>query len=149
MEKTWYALIAFVLAWFVAQAWKVVWGLIKGYKSNQPVGLASLIGYVARSGGMPSGHTASLTAMVVCLGHILGYDSAVFILGIGIWVIVVYDAVNVRYAVGEQGKALNSLLEASKRPILPVVEGHTVLQVIVGAIIGVLIGLSMGYLASF
>ena len=149
MEKTWYALIAFVLAWFVAQAWKVVWGLIKGYKSNQPVGLASLISYVARSGGMPSGHTASLTAMVVCLGYILGYDSAVFILGIGIWVIVVYDAVNVRYVVGEQGKALNSLLEMNKKPILPVVEGHTVLQVIVGAIIGVLIGLGMGYLASF
>ena len=149
MEKTWYALIAFVLAWFVAQAWKVVWGLIKGYKSNQPVGLASLIGYVARSGGMPSGHTASLTAMVVCLGYILGYDSAVFILGIGVWMIVVYDAVNVRYAVGEQGKALNSLLEINKKPILPVVEGHTILQVIVGAIIGVLIGLGMGYLASF
>ncbi len=149
MEKTWYALIAFVLAWFVAQAWKVVWGLIKGYKSNQPVGLASLIGYVARSGGMPSGHTASLTAMVVCLGYILGYDSAVFILGIGVWMIVVYDAVNVRYAVGEQGKALNSLLEMNKKPILPVVEGHTILQVIVGAIIGVLIGLGMGYLASF
>lgn len=55
MEKTWYALIAFVLAWFVAQAWKVVWGLIKGYKSNQPVGLASLIGYVARSGGINIG----------------------------------------------------------------------------------------------
>ncbi|WP_336595731.1 divergent PAP2 family protein [Bacteroides acidifaciens] len=149
MEKTWYALIAFVLAWFVAQAWKVVWGLIKGYKSNQPVGLASLIGYVVRSGGMPSGHTASLTAMVVCLGYVLGYDSAVFILGIGVWIIVVYDAVNVRYAVGEQGKALNSLLEMNKKPILPVVEGHTVLQVIVGAIIGVLIGLGMGYLASF
>lgn len=63
--------------------------------------------------------------------------------------IVVYDAVNVRYAVGEQGKALNSLLEMNKKPILPVVEGHTVLQVFVGAIIGLIVGFGIGYLASF
>lgn len=147
MDKTWFALMAFVLGWLVAQIWKVIDGLIKGYRADQNTNLASLIGYMTRSGGMPSGHTASLTAMVVCLGYMLGYNSPAFILGIGVWLIVVYDAINVRYAVGEQGKALNGLLEANKRPILPVVEGHTVPQVIVGAIIGIVIGLGVGYLA--
>lgn len=147
MDKTWFALMAFVLGWLVAQIWKVIDGLIKGYRTDQNTNLASLIGYMTRSGGMPSGHTASLTAMVVCLGYMLGYNSPAFILGIGVWLIVVYDAINVRYAVGEQGKALNGLLEANKRPILPVVEGHTVPQVIVGTIIGVIIGLGVGYLA--
>lgn len=147
MDKTWFALIAFVLGWLVAQVWKAIDGLIKGYRTDQNTSLASLIGYVTRSGGMPSGHTASLTAMVVCFGYMLGYNSPAFILGIGVWLIVVYDAINVRYAVGEQGKALNGLLETNKRPILPIVEGHTVPQVIVGAIIGIVIGLGVGYLA--
>ncbi len=147
MEKTWYALVAFALAWLVAQTWKTIAGIIGGYKSSQPMNLASMIGYVTRSGGMPSGHTASLTAMVVCLGHISGYGSAAFILGIGTWLIVVYDAIHVRYAVGEQGKALNKLLEDAGQPTLPVVEGHTVPQVIVGAIIGLIVGFGIGYLA--
>lgn len=150
MEKTWYALVAFVLAWLVAQTWKTIAGVIGGYKSDKSdksMDLASLIGYVTRSGGMPSGHTASLTAMVVCLGHISGYGSAAFVLGIGVWLIVVYDAIHVRYAVGEQGKALNKLLKEANQPTLPVVEGHTVPQVIVGAIIGLIVGFGVGYLA--
>lgn len=147
MEEAWYALLAFVLAWFVAQTWKVVWGLIKGHKANQPMNLATLIGYVSRSGGMPSGHTASLTAMVVCLGYILGYDSAVFILGLGVWMIVVYDAVNVRYAVGEQGKALNKLLKKSGEQELSIVEGHTIPQVVIGAVIGLVVGLAVANIA--
>lgn len=147
MEKTWYAFLAFALAWLVAQTWKTIVGIIGGYKSSQPMNLANLINYVTRSGGMPSGHTASLTAMIVCLGYMLGYGSPIFVLGIGLWLIVVYDATHVRYAVGEQGKALNKLLAEAKQPELPLVEGHTVLQVIVGAIIGVIIGLGMGHLA--
>lgn len=147
MEKTWYALLAFVIAWLIAQILKVVIGLISGYRSAEPMNLASLIGYVSRSGGMPSGHTASLTAMVVCLGHISGYSSAAFVLGVGIWLIVIYDAIHVRYAVGVQGKALNKLLKEARMATLPVVEGHTVPQVIVGALIGAIIGFSMGYLA--
>lgn len=147
MEKTWYALVAFVLAWLVAQTWKTIAGVIGGYKSDKSMDLASLIGYVTRSGGMPSGHTASLTAMVVCLGHISGYGLAAFVLGIGVWMIVVYDAIHVRYAVGEQGKALNKLLKEANHPTLPVVEGHTVPQVIVGAIIGLVVGFGVGYLA--
>lgn len=147
MEKTWYALIAFALAWLVAQTWKTIAGIIGGYKSSRPMNLANLIDYVTRSGGMPSGHTASLTAMVVCLGQILGYGSPVFALGVGLWLIVVYDATHVRYAVGEQGRALNKLLAKAEQPELPLVEGHTVPQVIVGAIVGVIVGLGMGYLA--
>ena len=138
-----------MVAWFIAQTWKVIAGLIQGRKANQPTNLASLIGYVTRSGGMPSGHTASLTALIICLGYLVGYDSAVFVLGVGVWIIVVYDAVNVRYAVGEQGKALNGLLKEAKKPALPLVEGHTVPQVIVGAIIGLIVGFLVAKVAVF
>ena len=63
-----------------------------------------------------------------------------------VWLVVVYDAIHVRYAVGEQGKALNKLLREAKQPELPVVEGHTMSQVVVGALIGAIIGVSMGVL---
>ena len=58
-------------------------------------------------------------------------------------IIVVYDAVNVRYAVGEQGKLLNIIAESdhNKRTRkMRVVEGHTIPQVCVGAILGILLG---------
>lgn len=132
------------MGWMVAQGWKTLTGVVKARKAGQAVNWLS---FLARSGGMPSGHTASLTAMVVCLGQILGYEAPSFVLGVGLTMIVVYDAVNVRYAVGRQGEALNGLLEGAKKPILPVVAGHTVPQVIVGVIIGVIIGLLVGMLA--
>lgn len=147
MEKAWYAFIAFVAGWFIAQAWKTIAGVIKDRKTIEKMDLATLVGYVTRSGGMPSGHTASLTAMLVCLGCLFGFDSGVFVLGVGVWLIIIYDATHVRYAVGEQGKALSKLLKKSGEPELPIVEGHTIPQVMVGAVIGLLVGLMVANIA--
>ena len=85
---------------------------------------------------MPSGHTASFTGLTVFLMCKFGIFSAI---------IVVYDAVNVRYAVGEQGKVLNVMImdRKYKKKKVKVVEGHTVPQAIVGAILGIGIGLLM------
>ena len=57
--------------------------------------------------------------------------------------IVIYDAVNVRYAVGEQGKLLNVIVmdHNYKKKKVKVVEGHTIPQVIVGGVLGIAIGL--------
>lgn len=104
-----------------------------------------LVWYFTRSGGMPSGHTASLTGMLVYFGCLYGFDSGIFLLGLGLWAIVVYDATHVRYAVGEQGKALNSLLAKAGENELPLVEGHTIPQVTVGAIIGLIVAFAMAY----
>lgn len=147
MEKAWYAFIAFVVAWLVAQSWKTIGGLVRDRKDIAKMDLATLIGYVTRSGGMPSGHTASLTAMLVCLGCLFGFNSGIFVLGVGVWLIVVYDATHVRYAVGEQGKALNNLLKKAGEQELPVVEGHTIPQVAVGAVIGLVVGLVVANIA--
>ena len=56
-------------------------------------------------------------------------------------VVIVYDATNVRYAVGQQGKTLNKMIESSNSKLikpLKVVEGHTVPQAIIGFIVGVI-----------
>ena len=60
--------------------------------------------------------------------------------------IVIYDAVNVRYAVGEQGKVINLIANDHnyKKHKVKVVEGHTIPQVIVGGIVGILLGIITG-----
>lgn len=143
-----YALGAFVVAWFVAQTSKVVLGLVQGYRTGEITSFATAVGYFFRSGGMPSGHTASFLALCVYLGCEFGFTSGLFALAVAVAIIIVYDAIHVRYAVGEQGKVLNQLLREQEKLELPVVEGHTVPQVIVGGVIGVVVGLGIFWLVN-
>lgn len=124
-------IIAFVCGFFVAQAIKTVIAAIK-HKKN-------LKQYLVKSGGMPSGHMASTTAAVTCIGLIGGFDSLVFALAVCVGMTVFYDAVNVRYAVGKQGEALNKLLAEP----LKVIEGHNLVQNIVGVFLGVAVGIAV------
>lgn len=138
-----YALIAFAVAWLIAQVSKTIIGVAQGRKTGEFATLATTIGYFSRSGGMPSGHTASFTALALYLGCEFGFTSGIFALAIATWSVIVYDAIHVRYAVGEQGKALNGLLTEAGKKQLPVVEGHTVPQVVVGGLIGIAVGLAI------
>lgn len=133
-------LIAFVLGWFFAQSGKFIGDLVV---KKRPLSFAEVVDCFTRSGGMPSGHTASFTGLTVFFGLRDGFTSGLFILALAMTIIVVYDAVNVRYAVGEQGKLLNIIAESdhNKRTRkMRVVEGHTIPQVCVGAILGILLG---------
>ena len=125
-------LLAFGLGWLIAQVSKMVILAIKDKKQ----GFRALMSGVLRSGGMPSGHTASLTAACTYLLLSYGVFSMPFVLLFCVTIIVIYDALNVRYAVGEQGKALNRLKQHVK-----IVEGHTLIEVAVGLLIGVASGL--------
>lgn len=134
-------LVAFVLGFLVAQVAKTIGALVSGKAKAKDIPE-----YLVKSGGMPSGHSASFVAAATEIGLLTGFESAVFALAICTTVIIIYDAMNVRYAVGEQGKMLNELIEhhGHKRHgerKLKVVEGHTLPQVIVGALLGIGIGL--------
>lgn len=142
----WFAILSAVGGWFVAQFAKVVLGLLEGHKQAKKADLAAIIGYLTRSGGMPSGHSACMMALTTYIGITGGFDTVIFALALVMTMIVIYDAIHVRYAVGEQGKALNELLTEKEQKPLPVVEGHTVGQVIVGSIIGIVMGLVIGLL---
>lgn len=142
----WYALVAALVAWFIAQTWKTVAGIVTNWKQIEKMNLTTLIWYVTRSGGMPSGHTAAMVALTTYIGMGVGLDSGLFALSFATTLIIMYDATHVRYAVGEQGQALNKLLKKDGEKVLPVVEGHTVAQVAVGALIGVAIGILAGIL---
>lgn len=136
---------AFAGGFVIAQLSKLVIGLIRGRKTGV-VNFQTALGYLTRSGGMPSGHAASFTALTVYLGCVEGFDTGLFALALATLLIILYDAIHVRYAVGKQGEALNQLLKTAGKPELPVVEGHTLWQVVVGALIGILLGWGLFFL---
>ncbi|WP_294452383.1 divergent PAP2 family protein [uncultured Gemmiger sp.] len=103
------------------------------------------------AGGMPSSHSATVCAMLVATGRYCGPDSSLFAVAVVVSIIVMYDAMGVRRETGEQAKVLNQMLNewmdegaqnfpwlADKR--LKEMVGHTPIQVLAGAILGVLIG---------
>ena len=134
-------LLAFVIGWFVAQTGKLIGDLIR----NGRMSGREIFDCFFRSGGMPSGHTASFTGLTTFFMTQFGFFAPASVLALCTTIIVVYDAVNVRYAVGEQGKMINVMImdRNYKKKKVKVVEGHTVPQVIVGAIFGIGIGFAM------
>ena len=141
-----YILLAFTLGWFVAQSTKIIIALIV---RKWKIKISELIELVMKTGGMPSSHTACFTAASLTIGFRCGFYSAIFALAVAMTVIIVYDATNVRYAVGQQGKLLNKIVSMSESQTakpLKLVEGHTVPQAIVGFIVGVLIAFAMQFI---
>ena len=133
-------IVAFLFGWLLAQLGKFLSVI---FKKKDKLKFKDLVSAFTKSGGMPSGHTASFVALDTYFALSLGFTSPVFALALCTTIIFIYDAVNVRYAVGEQGKLINSIVQTEDRKgkTLRVVEGHTIPQVIVGAIIGVAVGL--------
>jgi acid phosphatase family membrane protein YuiD len=125
-------ILAPVAAWLVAQALKTILELPKpkAQRNNN----------VFRSGNMPSAHSAIVAALLTVLGIRLGFDSPLFAVAAVFASIVIYDAVNVRRSVGEQGDALQKLASTDK---IFVAHGHKLSEVVAGFVIGVAISLLM------
>lgn len=137
-------LLSFVLGWLLAQTGKLMGDMVS---QKRPLTFREVVDCFVRSGGMPSGHTASFVALTTFFAIQNGLFANITVLSMAMTIIVVYDAVNVRYAVGEQGKMLNVIASSSnvKKKKIRVVEGHTIPQAIVGGIIGLMIGLITGF----
>ncbi len=99
------------------------------------------------TGGMPSSHTAMVSALSTSCGIYYGLDSASFAISLVVGVIVIYDALGIRRAAGRHAEILNELVqglshlfEEEKRPkALKTLLGHTYPQVFVGLLLGVAI----------
>lgn len=129
-------LLVSISAWFLAQSMKVVGELFFKKQFKPSLFFAS--------GGMPSAHSAFMTAVSVQIGMESGFSSSVFALSTAITAIVVYDAYNVRRSVGLQGRALNEMIEYVYKDSDPKniknlkeVLGHTPLQVFCGILFGI------------
>ena len=128
-------LIAFV-AWFAAQALKVVGGLIKEKRLD--------MGFFIRSGGMPSSHTALVTSLATSIGILQGFNSVEFTIAVVFASIVMYDAAGVRRSVSKQSVIINRILQELRERRPKDVEhdvreliGHTPFQVFSGAFLGI------------
>lgn len=131
-----------IATWACIQCFKVIWDLIVTHKFN----FKRILG----AGGMPSSHSAVVTAMATMIGKSEGVTSPIFALSVIFACVVMYDAAGVRRAAGKQAKLLNKLIETPGLTNIQVQErlvevlGHTPTQVFVGAIIGIIVGLIFG-----
>lgn len=87
-------------------------------------------------GGMPSGHSAFVAALVVVVAYREGVESTAFMISAVIALIVMYDAINLRNEAGKHAEAIN---RAHSKEKLEESLGHTHFEVIVGATFGAVI----------
>lgn len=95
------------------------------------------------TGGMPSSHAASVSALSTLVGLTAGFRSLLFGVTLYFSLIVMYDAAGLRRAAGRQAAILNRLIdehfehaEADTHRLMTLL-GHTPLEVLVGAVLGV------------
>lgn len=128
-------LVVPVIAWVISQGLKQVFHLMG---RNRRVFSGDTNPKILLSGGMPSAHSAIVVSMAVFLGLRDGLNSSAFGLSVWLAIIVMYDAMMVRYSSGMQGETLNNLIaeQGSKLKKLRVAHGHTPVEVLAGAFIG-------------
>ena len=132
-------LLISVSAWAVAQLIKVVFGLVRERRLD--------LSYFVTSGGMPSSHTALVCALATAVAMTQGLGSATFGISAVLAAVVTYDAAGVRRSVSRQSVILNRVVRElwEKRPRgelehdLREFIGHTPIQVIAGAVLGIFI----------
>jgi uncharacterized protein len=125
-------------ATLIAQFLKVIIELVRYRKLNFRV----LVG----TGGMPSSHSALVTALATGVGLTSGWGSVEFAMSVIFASIVMYDAAGVRQAAGKQARVLNQIMDeffqenpAFNQDRLKELLGHTPIQVLAGSILGILI----------
>jgi len=132
-------LMAALVAWFLAQLIKTMLGLIinRKFDANRLVG----------AGGMPSSHTSFVVALATSIGRLEGLASPAFSVAACFAIVVMYDAAGVRRAAGEQAKIINYMMDhwnettpETFQKELKELLGHTPVEVIAGALLGLLVG---------
>jgi acid phosphatase family membrane protein YuiD len=132
-------LLAPLIAWTIAQAAKVILTSVRQRRLNLRV--------LAETGGMPSSHAAIVMGLTTAVGKYAGVSSAPFAIALIFSFVVMYDAAGLRRAAGRQAAVLNRLVEdlvhmrGMQEQKLRELLGHTPVEVIVGAILGVVAGL--------
>ena len=136
-------LLIALLACLVAQILKVIFELVTHGKVN--------IRVLVTTGGMPSAHSALVTALATGVGQTLGWASPDFAVAAVFAIIVMYDAAGVRQAAGKQARILNQIIDElfQEHPKfnedrLKELLGHTPVQVIVGSSLGIVISCLAG-----
>jgi len=129
-------LITGVSSWFFAQVIKTIIHAIV----NKKLDITRLFG----DGGMPSGHSATVTSLAIITGLHFGLNSFEFAIAIIFALVVCKDAMGVRLETGKQAQILNEIIEtyevltSEELPEVKLKEfvGHTPVQVLTGVLLG-------------
>jgi len=133
-----HVLLVAVIACLIAQVLKLVFEFARHGKVN----FRTLV----ETGGMPSAHSALVSALATGVGQSMGWESSEFAIALIFAIIVMYDATGVRQAAGKQARILNQIVDELFRGDTKFAEerlkellGHTPVQVIVGCLLGITI----------
>jgi uncharacterized protein len=128
---------AAIAAWIAAQGVKIVLHLATQRKLD--------LRFFLSTGGMPSAHSAFVSATAWGTGLLAGFDSPMFAVAVVFASIVMFDAQSVRWAASRQARLLNQIVDElfQGHPIseerLKELLGHTPFQVFAGAGVGILV----------
>ena len=130
-------LIIPLCSWGVAQLLKVIIVLIQKRQLD--------LRYLVVSGGMPSSHSAFVSALAATVAFVEGVGSGAFGISVIFALVVMYDAAGIRQSVGQQAAVLNRIIReiGSHRPVKVLGEdlrelvGHTPFEVLVGSLLGI------------
>ena len=123
--------------WVIAQTLKVILGVLNEKRFN--------FKWFVGTGGMPSSHAALVAALTTAIALRDGIGSPLFAATLVFAIIVVFDAQGVRRSSGQQAETLNKILDdiywkkKVKEDRMKEFLGHTPVEVIVGAVLGVVI----------
>lgn len=132
-------LLAPLVAWGIAQVAKVTLTSVRQRRLNLRV--------LAETGGMPSSHSAIVMGLTAAIGKYAGLSSAAFAIALIFSFVVMYDAAGLRRAAGRQAEVLNRLVEdlvhmrGVQEERLRELLGHTPVEVLVGAVLGIAVGI--------
>ncbi len=136
-------LVAAFFGWLIAQVLKtIIYVLVnKEFNSERLLG----------DGGMPSSHSATVMALVTLTCYYYGPASFEFAIAGVMALIVMHDAMGVRRETGKQAKVINNMMDwfAEMDSDIPVEQklkefvGHTPLQVLFGALLGIVVGFAI------
>ena len=130
-----------LLAMLTVQAFKFLRGLIFRRRPD----FTRLVG----TGGMPSAHSASVTALSVAVGIGQGWTSPLFGVAAFFSIVTMYDAAGIRRAAGHQARILNRMYKELEEyhkldpERLHELLGHTPVEVLVGALYGAFLAFAL------
>lgn len=130
-----YIILIPIISWIIAVILKGFYGLhMKNFSISQTLG----------SGGMPSVHSALVTSITTALGIKYGVFSDIFSIALVFSMIIIYDAINVRFEAGLHAKALNQLKcnrETEKDYNFNESIGHLPEEAFAGSVIGIIVAM--------
>jgi len=131
--------------WLAAQALKFIFQLMETRKVDFTIFVST--------GGMPSSHSALVSALATSIGLTSGFDSPVFALSLGFALVVMFDAQSFRRAAGQQARLLNQIVkdffQEHHFPEKKLAEllRHTRFEVLLGMALGILVAVLLHRLA--